>query len=60
MLPVQPMILLAGNDSDSTYTTVTTDNVYSVDQSADDIDSRATGQISSSNAADENATYIEQ
>lgn len=50
----------AGNDSDSTYTTVTTDDVYSVDQSADDIDSRATGQITSDSTAEGNATYIEQ
>ena len=49
-----------GNDSDSTYTTVTTDDVYSVDQSADDIDSRATGQITSDSTAEGNATYIEQ
>lgn len=50
----------AGNDSDSTYTTVTTDDVYSVDQSADDIDSRATRQITSDSTAEGNATYIEQ
>ena len=50
----------AGNDSDSTYTTVTTDDVYSVDQSADDIDSRATVQITSDSTAEGNATYIEQ
>lgn len=50
----------AGDDSDSTYTTVTTDDVYSVDQSADDIDSHTTGQITSGTAADGNATYIEQ
>lgn len=48
------------NNSDSTYTTATTDDVYSVDQSADDIDSHTTGQISSGNAADGSATYIEQ
>ena len=48
------------SNSDSTYTTATTDDVYSVDQSADDIDSHTTGQISSGNAADGSATYIEQ
>ncbi len=48
------------NNSDSTYTTATTDDVYSVDQSADDIDSHTTGQISSGNAANGSATYIEQ